>query len=122
MKIKVLCVVFLSFFVLSAASKVSAQTGAPASVTSNDALYKSFYAGYRGTVEEQKAAYETGKAFLTKYSAVNDDYTRFVKKWVAKYEKATLEYNFQKSFEDKKYADAITASKSLPPNRNVSTC
>ena len=61
------------------------------------ALYKKFLDNYKGTPEQQKVAYDTGKEYLSKYgsdtSAENAPIVKFIQNWVTKYEAATVEFN-----------------------------
>jgi hypothetical protein len=68
------------------------------------ALYKKFLDSYRGTPEQQKAAYESAKEYLGKYGACTDagdvQITNYLKGWVSKYEDAALVFNCQKAAND----------------------
>jgi hypothetical protein len=77
-------------------------------------MYEKWIAIYKAqTPEQQTAAYELGKEYLTKYGAVEDKYNKFIKTWVAKYEKALLDYNFRLSASQKKTADAFRYGKEI---------
>ncbi len=54
----------------------------------------------------QKAAYDTGKEYLTKYGAPEDQYNTYVRGWVAKYEKALRDFEFEKAIDAKDFARA----------------
>jgi hypothetical protein len=61
------------------------------------ALYQKFLANYKGTPDQQKVAYETGKDYLSKYSgdtsAENAQIVKFIQNWVTKYEAALTDFN-----------------------------
>jgi hypothetical protein len=61
------------------------------------ALYKKFLDSYKGSPDQQKAASEAGKEYLTKYGNCPDEADKkiasFIQNWVGKYEKATVEFN-----------------------------
>jgi hypothetical protein len=65
------------------------------------ALYKKFLDNYRGTPEQQKAASETGKEYITKYGtcpdAADQKVTTFVQNWVNKYDAVAREFAFTKA-------------------------
>ncbi len=46
----------------------------------------------------QKAAYDTGKEYLSKYGAPEDQYNTYVRGWVAKYEVALREFEINTAF------------------------
>src|ERR1700749_1041874 len=61
------------------------------------ALYqKDFLGNYKGTPDQQKVAYETGKQYLSKYGNCPDEADKkiasFIQGWVAKYEAAVEEF------------------------------
>jgi hypothetical protein len=49
----------------------------------------------------QKAAYETGKEYLTKYGAPVDQYNTYVRGWMGKYEKAVRDFEFRQAVAQK---------------------
>ncbi|HVQ39637.1 MAG TPA: hypothetical protein VMS31_19010 [Pyrinomonadaceae bacterium] len=53
-------------------------------------LYTKYYEGAKGSADQQKVAYEVAKEYLKKFGSEEDQYVLAVKKWVAKYEAATL--------------------------------
>jgi hypothetical protein len=63
-------------------------------------LYNKWLNNRKGDVAAQKTAYEAGKEYLQKYGADNDEYVVAVKKWVDKYEAATIGFERQKKFAD----------------------
>jgi hypothetical protein len=68
------------------------------------ALYKKFLDNYKGTPDQQKAAYESGKEYLSKYGSCPDDADKkvatFIQNWIGKYEKAIVEFNCTKAVND----------------------
>lgn len=68
------------------------------------ALYKKFLDNYKGTPDQQKAAYESGKEYLSKYGTCPDDADKkvatFIQNWIGKYEKAIVEFNCTKAVND----------------------
>ena len=58
-------------------------------------LYQKFLYNYKGTVEQQKVAYETGKEYIAKYGDCPDEADKkvaaYIRMWMAKYEKAVRE-------------------------------
>lgn len=123
MKIKIIqsATVTLLFLLLSSIS--FAQPGSAAASPERTALYEKFVASIKGTPEQQKAAYEMGKEFLTKYGSTDDEYTKYIKKWNARYEKAALEYNFRLSLSQKKFTEGFQYGRELlvdnPENLDV---
>lgn len=65
------------------------------------ATYQKFLASYKGNPDQQKAAYESGKEYLTKYGNCPDEADKkvasFIQNWVGKYEKAVVEFNCTKA-------------------------
>ena len=94
-------------FALTAFAQAPAPAASPAATgpcTEADAqaaLYQKFLKEYKGTPEQQKLAYESGKEYLTKYGNCPEDSVKqvaaFVQKWVSKYEAATVEFNCTKA-------------------------
>jgi hypothetical protein len=90
------------------------------------ALYQKFLATYRGTAEQQKAGYDTGKEYLSKYGTCPDDadkkVTLFIQNWVTKYEAAIREFTCKKAVNETP-ATAFTACKPYvdanPDNTNA---
>src|SRR5215213_6066978 len=64
-------------------------------VEAKAALYKKFLDNYKGSPDQQKVAYESGREYLSKYSAdtsaENAPIVKFIQNWVGKYEKAVVE-------------------------------
>lgn len=69
------------------------------------ALYQRFIDDHRSSdPTKQKAAYDTGKEYLTKYASLADAdnaaIVKYVQNWVSKYEKAAADYELKKCFDD----------------------
>ncbi|MEO6392175.1 MAG: hypothetical protein ABIP75_10010 [Pyrinomonadaceae bacterium] len=94
------------------ASKVAAQNPAatpaatpaaatPAAAPQDQAcidLYTKFYDLWKlKTQEKQAEGYPIGKEYMTKCGQNDDQYTKYVKAQLAKYEAATLRFNFEKA-------------------------
>lgn len=97
-----------------ALTTASAAAEAKASVVQGEeeakaALYKRFTENIRA---DQKVAYETGKEYLAKYPA-EDQYSAYVKKWVAAYEKAIRKPQLIQLMTESKYPEAYTLSKQI---------
>lgn len=77
------------------------------------ALYKTFLANYKGTPEQQKTAYDTGRQYLDKYGNCPDDSDKqiasFIQKWIGKYEEAVLKFNCTDALSKKNYQNGFTA-------------
>lgn len=71
------------------------------------ALYEKFVKE-RGVKDpaSQRAAYDTGKEYLSKYGAPADQYNTYVRNWVAKYEKELLNFEYEKALAAKDLAKA----------------
>lgn len=76
-------------------------TGPCTEAEAKAALYNKFRENFNKSAELQKVAYESGKEYLGKYGACPDapdqQITKYIQGWVAKYEKATLEFNCTKA-------------------------
>ena len=85
----------------AAAAQTPAAAGPCTEAEAKAALYNKFREKFNKTAEEQKVAYEAGKEYLSKYGACTDpaDVTiiKYIQGWIAKYEKATLEFNCNKA-------------------------
>ncbi|HWS89385.1 MAG TPA: hypothetical protein VN282_20595 [Pyrinomonadaceae bacterium] len=59
-------------------------------------LYQRFLDNFKGNVEQQKVAYETGKEYIAKYGDCPDEADKkvaaYVRKWLAAYEAAVREW------------------------------
>ncbi|HEX8138463.1 MAG TPA: hypothetical protein VF544_12800 [Pyrinomonadaceae bacterium] len=73
------------------------------------ALYKKFT---DARTTDQKLAYETAKEYLAKYPA-EDQYTAYMKKWIAAYEKAIRKPTLNQLVTDQKYAEAYALGKQI---------
>src|ERR1051325_5198113 len=60
------------------------------------ALYQKFLANYKGTPDQQKVAYDTGKEYISKYGACPDEGDKkiasFIQNWTTKYDKAVRDF------------------------------
>lgn len=91
------------------------------------ALYKKFLDHYKGTPEQQKIAYETGKEYLSKYGTCPDEGDKkiaaFIQNRKALYEEAVEEFEFTESFNKKDYARTFELGRArlnkLPDNIGV---
>jgi hypothetical protein len=84
---------------------------AQASQEEKTALYTKFTENIKGDANQQKIAYEQGQEYVKKYGSDNDQYVAYIQKWMAKYEKATREVDFNKALNDKNYAKAFELGK-----------
>ncbi|MBA3804504.1 MAG: hypothetical protein H0X14_02150 [Acidobacteria bacterium] len=73
------------------------------------ALYKKFT---ENRTTNQQVAYDTAKEYLTKYPA-EDQYTAYMKKWAAAYEKAIRKPKLNQLMTDGKYAEAFALGKQI---------
>jgi hypothetical protein len=68
------------------------------------ALYQKFLASYKGTPEQQKAASDTGKEYLTRFGNCPDEGDKkiatFIQNWNNRYAKATDDFNCTKAAND----------------------
>jgi hypothetical protein len=80
------------------------------------ALYQKFLASYKGTPDQQKAAYDTGKGYLSKYGNCPDEgdkkIAQFIQNWVTKYEAVVVEFNCTDAV-NKRPAEAFQACQPL---------
>ena len=98
----------VAVFALPAYAQDAAATPAPSGpcteADAKAALYKKFTDNFKGSPDAQKAAYEAGKEYLSKYGACPDatdvQITNYVKGWVGKYEKAVVEFNCTKAINE----------------------
>lgn len=85
----------------AAAAQTPAAGGPCTEADAKNALYSRFRENFNKDAEKQKAAYEAGKEYLTKYGACTDaadvQIINYIKNWVGKYEEATLVFNCQKA-------------------------
>jgi hypothetical protein len=92
---------------LSISSVALIQAQAPQMSEEKIALYTKYYDLKKGGAEGQKVAYDVAKEYLQKFGNDEDEYTKAVKKFVVLYERATLEYNFLKAYNDKEYSKSF---------------
>lgn len=96
-----------------------AATGPCTEADAKAALYKKFTDNFKGTPDQQKVAYESGKDYLGKYGSCSDatdtQISTYVKNWVGKYEKAVVEFNCTKAANDNP-AQAFEACRPLLAN------
>lgn len=103
------------FALPSYAQDAAAQTPAAGPCTTDAdakaALYKKFTDNFKGSADQQKIAYETGKDYLGKYGTCPDagdkQIADYIQKWVTKYEAATVAFNCTKAANETP-ADAFT--------------
>ena len=80
------------------------------------ATYQKFLKDYKGSPDQQKAAYESGKDYLGKYGTCPDEADKkvaaFIQNWVGKYEKAVVEFNCTKAANENP-AEAFSACRPL---------
>lgn len=83
------------------AAATPAASGPCTEADAKAAQYKKFTDNFKGTPEQQKAAYEAGKEYLSKYGTCPDagdlQIAKYIQNWVTKYEGATVEFNFTKA-------------------------
>jgi hypothetical protein len=116
LRLLVFAALFTVFALPSYAQDAAAQTPAAGPCTTDAdakaALYKKFTDSFKGTPEQQKAAYEAGKEYLGKYGTCPDagdqQIAKYIQNWVGKYEKATVEFNCTKAANENP-AEAFTA-------------
>lgn len=110
---------FVTAFALPALAQDAAATPAAQAgpctteVDAKAAMYQKFLANYKGTPDQQKVAYETGKEYLSKYGTCPDEsdkkITSFVQNWVTKYEVAVEEFTCTDAFNKKDYTKTFQA-------------
>jgi hypothetical protein len=85
----------------AAATPAAAPTGPCTEADAKAAQYKKFTDNFKGSPEQQKAAYEAGKEYLSKYGTCPDtgdqQIAKYIQNWTTKYEGATVEFNFTKA-------------------------
>ena len=123
----VLRVLIVAAFVTAFATAAFAQdagggTAAQASPCTTDAeakaaLYKKFLDNYKGTPDQQKAAADTGKEYITKYGTCPDEGDKkiatFIQNWVTKYDKAVRDFACTDAFNKKNYAGAFQSCQAI---------
>ncbi|HEX8355268.1 MAG TPA: hypothetical protein VF611_20350 [Pyrinomonadaceae bacterium] len=85
----------------AAAPAAAAPTGPCTEADAKAAVYKRFTDNFKGTPDQQKTAYESGREYLSKYgsceAAGDKQIATYVQNWVGKYEKAVVEFNCTKA-------------------------
>ncbi|HEY0169951.1 MAG TPA: hypothetical protein VGB98_02790 [Pyrinomonadaceae bacterium] len=85
----------------AAATPAAAPAGPCTEADAKAAQYKKFTDNFKGTPEQQKAAYEAGKEYLSKYGSCPEagdvQIAKYIQNWTTKYEGATVEFNFTKA-------------------------
>lgn len=101
----------LPAFALTETSPVTgtAEAAAQGDEEAKTALYKKFT---DARTTDQKLAYETAKEYLAKYPA-EDQYTAYMKKWIAAYEKAIRKPTLNQLVADAKWAEAYALGKQI---------
>jgi hypothetical protein len=90
-----------------------AQAPAPQMSEEKVALYTKYYDLKKGGPEGQKVAYEVAREYLQKFGNDDDQYTQAVRKFVALYERATLEVNFFKAYNAKEYNKSFEVGRQI---------
>jgi hypothetical protein len=98
---------------LSVASVAVAQSPAPQMSEEKIALYTKYYDLKKGGAEGQKVAYDVAKEYLQKFGNDDDQYTQAVRKFVALYERATLDVTFFKAYNAKDYIKSFEVGKQI---------
>jgi hypothetical protein len=96
-KLRALATLLALTFLMSAS--VPAPALAQKGRKEQEAIYQKFLDNYRGSVEQQKVAYDAAREYLRKYSD-RDEVGRYVKKWAGKYEEAVIAWNKMKGKAD----------------------
>lgn len=85
----------------AAAAQTPAAGPCTAEAEAKAALYQKFLGSYKGTPEQQKAASDTGKEYLSRFGNCPDDGDKkiatFIQNWVNRYAKATDDFNCTKA-------------------------
>jgi hypothetical protein len=97
----------------AAAGGAAVQAGPCGEVDAKAALYGKFRETFKGTPDQQKVAYESGKEYLSKYGACTGESDKpiiaYVQNWVTKYEIAVRNFNCTDAFNKKDYARTFEA-------------
>lgn len=76
---------------------LTAAANAQCNAASETDLYNSFLSNFKGSATEQKAAYTIGKDYISKFGSCSSDeekkVTEYIRKWMAKYDGAAVEYD-----------------------------
>lgn len=76
-------------------------------------LYTRWYDLTSGGPEQQNAAYEIGQEFLRKFGSFDDQQVQTVRKWMAKYERAALEFAFNQAAGSKDYVKTFELGRKM---------
>ncbi len=76
-------------------------------------LYSKWLEHSIGGVEQQKVAYETANEFIRKFPTPEDESLQTLRKWLAKYEKDSLESALTQSFNAKDMAKTFEAGRKI---------
>ena len=109
-----------ALFTLSAIAQDAAPAPTPAAAPACDQaktdIYPKWLDNRGGDPAKQKMAYDVGKEFLSKCTDDTDAYVKAVKKWVAKYEEAVVNFERRKKFEEAaKALEAAQGTKDYAP-------
>lgn len=85
------------------------QTAGQGDEEAKNALYKIFTDNIK---TNQPLAYQTAKEYLEKYPA-EDQYTAYMKKWVASYEKGKRKVDLEQMIKEQKFAEAYALGKQI---------
>ena len=103
----------------AAPAAAAAPAGPCTEADAKAALYKKFTDSFKGTPDQQKVAYDTGKEYLSKYGACTEasdkQIINYVQNWITKYEKAVVEFNC-KDAANKRPGEAFQACRGLISN------
>jgi hypothetical protein len=95
----------------------TASTTTTAGAQDDPAVKAADYEQFTKNIKASPAvAYEAGKAYLAKYEAKDgpdDQYIKYIKNWVGKYEKIARRQQLLQQIIDKKYNDAFALSKQV---------
>lgn len=97
-----------------ALTKTSLSTGTNEALAQGDeeakaALYKKFT---DNRTTNQQVAYDTAKEYLAKYPA-EDQYSTYLKKWIAAYEKGKRKIDLEQMIKDLKFAEAYALGRQI---------
>jgi len=102
-----LLTITVTLLAISALSNSAVVAQAPQMSEEKTALYTKYYEKRQGGIEDEKAAYELGQDFLSKFGIDDDTYVKAVRKFVAKYEANQRERGFEQAFVAKDYPKAF---------------
>lgn len=98
--------VLLALVSFAGISRVIAQT-APEISEEKTALYTKYYEKRKGSIEDEKVAYELAQEFLKKFGTDDDRYVQAVRKFIAAYEANQRELAFNQALAAKDYPKAF---------------